>query len=317
MWYPEIETGLKRGTCLDVNSIMSVTMRTAGSGGQIHSFWAMNSLSMSFCIVPPMRSHATPCLSAMARYMARATDAVQLMVIDVVTSPSGMSAKSRSKSSGVEIGSSGMPESDSNFTSRSFHSRLSLILASPTRRRSLEHLARDDQLLDLRRALVDLRDLRVAEVALDLGLADEAEAAVDLHGVGGDLHRRLGREELGHRRFLRVRLAGVLEAGRLQRHEPRAVDRGRHVGQHPADHLVLADRHAERLALARVPDRPLVGAGRDADRLRGDADAPAVEGGQRDVKAPALLADPVGGGDAAGIEDQLGGVGGADAELVL
>src|SRR5881409_230412 len=68
-----------------------------------------------------------------------------------------------------------MPESDSNFTSRSFHSRLSLILASPTRRRSLEHLARDDQLLDLRRALVDLRDLRVAEVALDLGLADEAE----------------------------------------------------------------------------------------------------------------------------------------------
>src|SRR5437762_13557068 len=128
-----------------------------------------------------------------------------------------------------------MPESDSNFTSRSFHSRLSLILASPTRRRSLEHLARDDQLLDLRRALVDLRDFGVAEVALDLGLADEAEAAVDLHGVGGDLHRRLGREELGHRRLLRVRLAGVLEARRLQRHEARAVDGGGHVGQHPAD----------------------------------------------------------------------------------
>src|SRR5256885_13913172 len=86
---------------------------------------------------------------------------------------------------------------------------------------------------------------------------------------------------------------------------------------HPADHLVLADRHAERLALARVPDRPLVGAGRDAHRLRGDADASAVEGGQRDVKAPAFLADPVGGGDAAGVEDQLGGVGGAGAELVL
>src|SRR6267378_4509713 len=84
MWYPEIDTGLNFGTCRAVNSIMSVTMRTAGSGGQIHSFWAMNSLSMSFCMVPPSRLHATPCLSAMARYMARATDAVQLIVIDVV-----------------------------------------------------------------------------------------------------------------------------------------------------------------------------------------------------------------------------------------
>src|SRR5436309_15327183 len=115
-----------------------------------------------------------------------------------------------------------MPESDSNFTSRSFHSRLSLILASPTRRRSLEHLERDHELLDLRRALVDLRDLRVAEGALDLGLADEAEAAVDLHGVGGDLHGRLGREELGHRLLLRVWAAGIFEGGGLQRHESRA-----------------------------------------------------------------------------------------------
>jgi hypothetical protein len=45
----------------------------------------MNSLSMSFCMVPPTRSHDTPCLSARARYMARATDAVQLMVMEVVT----------------------------------------------------------------------------------------------------------------------------------------------------------------------------------------------------------------------------------------
>jgi hypothetical protein len=90
---------------------MSVTIRTAGSGGQIHSFWAMNSFSMSFCMVPPRRSHATPCLSAMARYMASATDAVQLMVIDVVTSPSGMSANSRSKSSSVEIDTPSLPTS--------------------------------------------------------------------------------------------------------------------------------------------------------------------------------------------------------------
>ena len=90
---------------------MSVTMRTAGSGGQIHSFWAMNSFSMSFCIVPPTRLHDTPCFSAMARYMASATDAVQLIVIDVVTSPSGMSANSRSKSSRVEIDTPSLPTS--------------------------------------------------------------------------------------------------------------------------------------------------------------------------------------------------------------
>ena len=71
----------------------------------------MNSFSMSFCMVPPRRSHATPCLSATARYMASATDAVQLMVIDVVTSPSGMSANSRSKSSSVEIDTPSFPTS--------------------------------------------------------------------------------------------------------------------------------------------------------------------------------------------------------------
>ena len=40
---------------------MSVTIRIAGSGGKIHSFWAMYSLRMSFWIVPPSRSSETPC----------------------------------------------------------------------------------------------------------------------------------------------------------------------------------------------------------------------------------------------------------------
>src|SRR6266498_3594227 len=78
-----MDTGLKRGTCFAQNSMVSTTTRTADSGGEIHSFWAMNSLSMSFCMVPPTLSHATPCLSASARYMASATDAVQLIVIEV------------------------------------------------------------------------------------------------------------------------------------------------------------------------------------------------------------------------------------------
>jgi hypothetical protein len=54
------------------NSIMSTTMRSEGVGGQIHSFCAMNSFSMSFWIVPPSAVHGMPCSSATARYIASA-----------------------------------------------------------------------------------------------------------------------------------------------------------------------------------------------------------------------------------------------------
>src|SRR5439155_27015457 len=113
-----------------------------------------------------------------------------------------------------------MPESDSNRTERSgvfdptdprlfaSGSRVSLIPAS--RRSRSEHLARDHELLDLRGALVDLRDLRVAEVTLDLVLLDEPVTAVHLDRAGRDLQGGLGREELGHRRRRRVRLSRVL-----------------------------------------------------------------------------------------------------------
>jgi len=106
-----METGLNFGTCRAQNSMVSTTMRTADSGGEIHSFWAMNSLSMSFCMVPPILSHDTPCWSARARYMARATEAVQLMVIDVVTRSSGMSRKRTSKSASVETDTPSRPTS--------------------------------------------------------------------------------------------------------------------------------------------------------------------------------------------------------------
>ena len=106
-----MDTGLKRGTCFAQNSMVSTTTRTADSGGEIHSFWAMNSLSMSFCMVPPTLSQATPCLSASARYMASATDAVQLIVIEVVTWSSGISRNSVSKSASVEIDTPSRPTS--------------------------------------------------------------------------------------------------------------------------------------------------------------------------------------------------------------
>src|SRR5215469_4021785 len=106
-----MDTGLNLGTCREQNSMVSTTMRTADSGGEIHSFWAMNSLSMSFCMVPPTRSHDTPCLSARVRYMASATDAVQLMVMEVVTWSSGISRKSVSKSARVEMDTPSLPTS--------------------------------------------------------------------------------------------------------------------------------------------------------------------------------------------------------------
>ena len=46
------------------NSIMSVTIRIAGSIGKHHSFWAMYSFRMSVWIVPPSLSRGTPCSSA-------------------------------------------------------------------------------------------------------------------------------------------------------------------------------------------------------------------------------------------------------------
>ena len=73
-------------------------MRMWGRTGEIHSFWAMNSLSMSFCSVPRSLAGETPCFSATATYNASSTAAGALIVIEVVTWSSGMSANSRSMS---------------------------------------------------------------------------------------------------------------------------------------------------------------------------------------------------------------------------
>src|SRR4051794_34936721 len=82
-----------------------------------------------------------------------------------------------------------------------------------------EGLARDHEPLDLRRALVELHDLRVAHELLDRVVLDEAVAAVDLDGVGGDLHRAVGGEALGVRGLERVALALVQQHRRLPGHQ--------------------------------------------------------------------------------------------------
>ena len=74
---------------------------------------------------------------------------------------------------------------------------------------------------------------------------------------------------------------------------------------------------AERLALARVLDRPLETGADDAAAARGDREAPVVERVHRDLESLALLAEPVLGRHLDVLEEELAGRARPDAELVL
>src|SRR5437868_13897133 len=71
-----------------------------------------------------------------------------------------------------------------------------------------EYFLCDHEPLDLRGALVDLKQLRVAHELLDRVLLDVAVAAEHLHRIGRHLHRRIGCEALRERR-VQGRLAAV------------------------------------------------------------------------------------------------------------
>src|SRR5438046_8703603 len=78
------------GTSCAQYSIESTTSRIDGAGGKMNSFWAMNTLRMSFCSVPPRLEAGTPCFSATAMYMQSRIAAGVVFGIDVVISPSAM-----------------------------------------------------------------------------------------------------------------------------------------------------------------------------------------------------------------------------------
>src|SRR5271167_4627521 len=96
-----------------------------------------------------------------------------------------------------------------------------------------------------------------------------------------------------------------------------SVNLGRQVRELEGNRLKLADRLPELLALLRVLQRSLVGALRHAQPQRGNGDAPAVEDLHGVHKAIAFLAQQVLGRDLAVLEDQLRGITGAQAKLVL
>src|SRR4029077_8662175 len=109
-----MEMGLKRGTCWVEYSMTSVTSRMEGRGGKMYSFCAMYSLRMSFCKVPESCFQSTPCFSATARYIAQITAAGELMVIDTVTSLSGIPWNRISMSWSEQIETPHLPTSPSD-----------------------------------------------------------------------------------------------------------------------------------------------------------------------------------------------------------
>src|SRR3954465_15535150 len=116
-------------------------------------------------------------------------------------------------------------------------------------------LGGDHVALDLVGSLTEDHQRRIAEVALDVELLGVAIAAVYPHGVQGDLHGGLRREELGHA-GLQVRPDTAIEPLRgVRGQQPGRLHPGRHVGDEIADRLVLPDRLAERLALLGVTGR--------------------------------------------------------------
>ena len=73
----------------------------------------MYSLSMSFWIVPPIWSLATPFSSATSSYISSRIAAVELIVIDVETLSSGRSASSSRMSSIESMATPTLPTSPS------------------------------------------------------------------------------------------------------------------------------------------------------------------------------------------------------------
>ncbi len=71
-------------------SIRSPMSRRCGCGWNSHSFCAMYSLKMSVCRVPSRAEMSAPWRWAAARYMQKTGTAGPLIVIEVVTSASGM-----------------------------------------------------------------------------------------------------------------------------------------------------------------------------------------------------------------------------------
>ena len=109
----------------------------------------------------------------------------------------------------------------------------------------------------------------------------------------------------------------VLEPGGAHGQQARGINLRGHVGQLPLRALEVADGVAELLALLAVLERAVVGPGGHAQPKRGNRNAPAIEHAHGIHKALAQFTQQIFRGNLAVFEDQLGGITGAQAELVF
>src|SRR5258707_4673465 len=99
--------------------------------------------------------------------------------------------------------------------------RIGLSFAIISKRRSIgfaQHVAGNDQLLDLARAFVEPEQPDVAVEALDAEIGDVARAAMDLYRAVGDPAHHLAGEILAAGGFGRDALAGILAPRRVEHH---------------------------------------------------------------------------------------------------
>ncbi len=103
----------------------------------------------------------------------------------------------------------------------------------------------------------------------------------------------------------------------MQRQHARGVELGRHVGEHPLDRLVVGDRLAEGVARLGVGQRFVERGLADAERLRGNGDAAALERQPGQREALARRAEQLVGIDADVVEVEVHAAEAADAERIV
>lgn len=144
-----------------------------------------------------------------------------------------------------------------------------------------------------------------------------AVTAVNLDGVRADTLGHFEAKELGHRGLRKTGLTRFLQRRRMQHKLPRRLNARRHVREAKRHRLMLHDCLPESLALAGIIPRRLEGGLRHADRLRGDADAPAFQIGERDTITLPLFAKPQFGRDRHVGKGNLAGIRRMQPELFL
>src|SRR3954468_24473274 len=179
------------------------------------------------------------------------------------------------------------------------------------------HRAADDQLLDLRRSLVQRCHTSVAEVTLDGVVVDVAGAAVDLDREVRVADGGLGGEQLRNRRLGGTGPPGVLQPAGAPHEGTRGLGVDGHVGDHLLNELEARDRPAELLALLRVVDRRGHAALADPDAAGRDAVAARVERGHGDLEAVADVAEQRVVAHLEVVELELRGVRRPEAELAV